>query len=237
MKQEIAIFRQNIERKLIENQKELQEQKTNIAEMQACTAELEEHNAKASGLLAKLAKQTQQRQDKPTDLGARRFKVCYSVEWYKVFKEELIPTLQASNQLDSEENKIPLTWAEAIISIILKPGKDKDRCEGYLISILNIGYKMYTSIISKRIKPFIAELIDEDHTGLISGCQAQDSIQRTITNQAQKRKQSTVLVSINVEKAFECVNWEFLYEVLEQFGFNNKSVQLIKHYMKNRQLE
>ena len=155
----------------------------------------------------------------------------YPTEWYKVFKEELLPVLQASFNWTLKENKIPLTWAEAIISVILKPGKDKDRCESYRpISILNIDYKIYTSIISKRINTFIAELIDEDQTEFIPGRQTQDSIRRTlqIIGQSQKRKQSTVLVSIDAEKASDCVNWKFLYQVLERLGFNKKSVQLIK---------
>ncbi len=74
----------------------------------------------------------------------------------------------------------------------------------------------------------MAELIDEDQTGFIPGHQTQDSIRRTLQIISQKRKHSTVLVSIDAEKAFDCVNWKFLYQVLERFGFNKKSVQLIK---------
>lgn len=72
------------------------------------------------------------------------------------------------------------------------------------------------SIISKRINTFIAELIDEGQTGFISGRQTQDNILRTqqIIGQARREKQSTVLVSIDTEKAFDCVNWKFLYQVL-----------------------
>ncbi len=76
---------------------------------------------------------------------------------------------------------------------------------------------------------FIAELIEEDQTGFIRGRQTHNNIRRAlhIVNQAQKKKQSTILVSIDAEKAFDLVNWEFLYKVLEQFGFSSKSIQCI----------
>lgn len=159
----------------------------------------------------------------------------YPAEWYKMFKEELITVLQASFNWTLKENKIPPTWAEAIISVIPKPGKNKEECASYRpISILNIDYKIYTSIISKRLNTFLSELIDEDQTGYIKGRQTQDNIRRTlhIIEQAQKEKQSTVLVSIDAEKAFDCVNWSFLYKVLERLGFNKKSIQLIKSLYK-----
>lgn len=70
MKQEISNLRWDIERKLTENHKELEEQKTSITEAQARIAELEEGNADTSGLLSKLTKQTRQMQDKLTDLEA-----------------------------------------------------------------------------------------------------------------------------------------------------------------------
>ena len=41
---------------------------------------------------------------------------------------------------------------------------------------------------------------------------------------SQKRKQSTELISIDTEKAFDCVNWKFHYQVLEWLGFNKKKI-------------
>lgn len=46
--------------------------------------------------------------------------------------------------------------------------------------------------------------------------------------QARKGKKSTVLVSIDAEKAFDCVDWKFLNKVLERFGFSKKAIQCIK---------
>lgn len=95
-----------------------------------------------------------------------------------------------------------------------------------------LWYAMKAVIRGKlgRLNTFIKEIKEEDQTGFISGRQTQDNIRRNlhIVDEAQQKKQSTILVSIDAEKAFDCVNWRFLYQVLERFGFNSRLVQCIK---------
>lgn len=43
-----------------------------------------------------------------------------------------------------------------------------------------------------------------------------------------KNKIPAALISLDVEKAFDRVNWEFLYLTLETFGFSNKTIKCIK---------
>lgn len=117
-----------------------------------------------------------------------------------------------------------------MISVIPKEGKDTEYCSNFRpISVLNIDYKIYTSIIAKRYETFMTDLIDEDQTGFIVGRQTQDNIRRTlqIMNSIQQQKTSALLVSLDAEKAFDSVNWNFLYLILERFGLNKAYLRMI----------
>lgn len=152
-------------------------------------------------------------------------------EFYKTFRQELSPVLLASFRYTIEKGKIPPSWREAIITTIPKEGKDKEQCSSYRpISVLNVDYKMYTSIISKRFETFMTDIIDEDQTGFIKGRQTQDNIRRMmhIVEETQRTRKGTTLVSVDAKAAFDSTSWTYLYMVLERFGFNEKSVNCIK---------
>ena len=59
----------------------------------------------------------------------------------------------------------------------------------------------------------MTDIIDEDQTGFISGRQTQDNIRRMIhiVEETQRTKNSAILVSVDAEKAFDSVNWIYLY--------------------------
>lgn len=103
-----------------------------------------------------------------------------------------------------------------------KPGKDPIDCCSYRsIALLNTDLKILTKVLATRLARVILSLVDIDQTGFMPEKSTDTNQRRVITHlQVPHDNQSTrVLVSIDIEKVFEAVDWQYMHKVLELMGF------------------
>lgn len=84
--------------------------------------------------------------------------------------------------------------------------------------------------MARRLEKFLPSLIHNGQTGFIRERQIQDNVRRTlqIINHIQKNKIEAMVISIDAEKAFDSVNWNFLYRVLHRFGLHEIIIKTIQ---------
>uniref|UniRef100_A0A3Q3FAB3 ribonuclease H n=1 Tax=Labrus bergylta TaxID=56723 RepID=A0A3Q3FAB3_9LABR len=123
----------------------------------------------------------------------------------------------------------------AHISVLHKSGKDPFNCSSYRpISLLDHDYKIITKLLAKRLESNLPKLINLDQSGFIKGRYAADNIRllNTINNLDNSRNPS-LLLSLDAEKAFDRVAWNFLFSVLHSFNVGLNFIEWIKSIYKN----
>jgi hypothetical protein len=101
------------------------------------------------------------------------------------------------------------------------------------ISLCNVIYKIISKILANRLKQMLPKLISPRQAGFVPGRLIQDNsiIAHELFHSMKKKKKKGnggyIALKIDMEKAFDKLEWSFLIEVLKCFGFSKKWVRWI----------
>ncbi len=119
----------------------------------------------------------------------------------------------------------------SLISLLLKKGKDPLDCSSYSpISLIPCDPKIYAKVFASRMEKVIHSLIKEDQTGFIKGRNASDNMHRLlhILDFADSHPTPCAVFSLDAEKAFDRLEWNYMWAVLQCFGFSEHLISMIK---------
>ncbi|WMV26757.1 hypothetical protein MTR67_020142 [Solanum verrucosum] len=92
------------------------------------------------------------------------------------------------------------------------------------ISLIGGVYKIISKLITERLKTVIGKLVDEHQMAFLKGRQILDA--SLLTNEPVdsrvKQKQPGILCKLDIEKAYDHVNWNFLLKILKDMGFGEQ---------------
>nr|GEZ64386.1 hypothetical protein [Tanacetum cinerariifolium] len=129
-----------------------------------------------------------------------------------------------------DNGKIPREINSTIISLvpkILTPNKVTDFRP---IACCNVLYKCISKIITERMKIGLGKIIGLNQSAFVPNRNVQDNIllsQELLKGHEKKDGPSRVAMKIDIQKAYDTVNWQFFEVILKGFGFHYKMVNWI----------
>lgn len=136
--------------------------------------------------------------------------------------ETLVTRLNLLLEHFHEHDTLPDSMLEAYMILLLKPGIDLAECASYRpIALLNTDLKILTKVLALRLANVIPSIVDIDQTGFMPGKSTDTNLRRLFTHlQIDPLDTRTrIVVSIDIEKAFDSDEWEYMFRVLESMGF------------------
>lgn len=142
-------------------------------------------------------------------------------EVFKRYATQLILILLQVYNYAFETGRLPPSMSEALIIVLLKPGKDALSPDAYRpISLLTFDIKLLARVLANRLAKCIQTVIYRDQSGFIPTRSTSQNLRRLFLNLQlpTDNMSNRAIFSLDAVKAFDSVEWPYLWETLKNFS-------------------
>ena len=129
-----------------------------------------------------------------------------------------------------ERGKFVRSLNSTFLVLVPKKGRADDFRDYRPISLVGGLYKLLAKVLVNRLKKVVSKVLSLTQNAFIEGRQIFDAA--LIANEAidslLKGDEASVLCKLDLEKAYDHINWDFLLTVLQKMGFGEKWASWIK---------
>ena len=98
------------------------------------------------------------------------------------------------------------------------------------IALLNCDQKVLSKILATRLGNHISKIIHPNQTGFIQGRFSFSNVRLLLNTlySAQEEDTQTAIISLDARKAFDQIEWPYMFETLKRFGLGENFIKWIK---------
>ncbi len=154
-----------------------------------------------------------------------------SCEWYLKFWNIVGTFLVNVLNVGLQKGEMSSSQRQAVITLLEKEGKDRCKLKNWRpISLLNVDYKIASKVLATRLKKVIPTLVHQDQSGFVKGRYIGESVRSIsdIMNFTKIYNKPGIMLFLDFEKAFDSLEWDFLFKTLYHMNFGESFVNSVK---------
>ena len=130
---------------------------------------------------------------------------------------------------------MPLYPVCTVLSCLYKEGDREDINNWHLISLHNYDRKIYAKILANKIQLTLVDITVPEQTAVIKGRTTIENLQlnQDVMSYANTNKIQAAVMVLDQEKAFDRMDWNFLFKALQNFEYGPEVTQKIKTVYQN----
>ena len=143
-------------------------------------------------------------------------------EWYRTYLPFMTPLLlELYNGILTGDDP-PASWFTTTLTLLPKPNRDHTQMRNWRpITLANCDAKIFSKLLANRLATVLPRLLNPDQAGFVKGRSAPDVALhlKTVLAHAATHAVDGALVFLDQEKAYDRVSHDYLFAVLQEFGF------------------
>jgi hypothetical protein len=153
----------------------------------------------------------------------------WTVEFFLFFFDMVGPDLLAMVEDTRIRGEVIHPINSTFLALILKSNRPLSFSDYRPIALCNLCYKIITKIIARRIRPILSRTLSEEQLGFLKGRQILDAIGTTqeCLHSIKAKKLQAVILKLDLKKAYDCTNWDYLRLMLLHCGFGHHMTKWI----------
>ena len=161
--------------------------------------------------------------------GPDGFIVAFRQTCWDFVKEEIVDLFKEFYDQRSFAKRLNTTF----LVLIPKKGGVEDLWDFRPISLLGGLYKLLAKVLANRLKKVLGKVVYVDQNAFVRGRQILDVslIANEVIDFWHKRKEKGLICKLDIEKASDSINWNFLMKVLHKMGFGSPWMEWIWWYI------
>ena len=157
----------------------------------------------------------------------------FPTEFYTVFWPDISDMLFNSYKYSFDNGIMSMSQRNGVITNTLLPKKDKDcmYIKNYRpISLLTVDYKIFAKMLANRLKKYLHNIVNPDQSGFLKGRNIGNNIRLIldIIDYTNLNDIPGAILLLDIEKAFDSVSHDFLFQVLKHFNFGDQFISWIE---------